>query len=270
MKRAATVAVLLATPLALGCPRVGGDPGTLDAPSGRVTFEVAGSPTSGQPPAFAVTACFWSGGTPALDGGPRAPCRGSTVGSCCVSGDDPGLDRQGCIDENVDVGPVQLLVNGAALGTVALASGRYALQPGAALAWKPGDRLEVRGGTNGFPAFDVTVAAASAPSLSQPSLGVGGALSFSRDQSLLFAWRPAAGAAGSEAWVSVTEPQTGALESVDCLSEGDPGQAVFSGAVLGSLPVGLGTAEVARESRALAGAIEIVSRGETEIAVQTQ
>ncbi|HUB06340.1 MAG TPA: hypothetical protein VMB50_05045 [Myxococcales bacterium] len=271
MKRAAINAFALA--LAAGCARApGAAPDALTAPAGRVTFELRSAPTSGLPPTFAVTACFWSGGeTPTLDGGSPTPCRGSVVSGCCLSDVDPGIDRQGCTDENVDVGPVQLLANGAVIGTASLTSGNYALSPGGSPSWKAGDRLEVRGGgTNGFPAFDVSVVAAAAPALSQPTVGAGTALAFARTQPLLFSWSPAATASSAETWISATEPQSGDLESADCFAPGNPGQASFPAGMLSNLPAGLGTAEVALENDAMAGPVEIVSRGETELAVQTQ
>ncbi len=40
--------------------------------------------------------------------------------------------------------------------------------------------------------------------------------------------------------------------------------------MLSNLPEGLGTAEISRENDAMGGPVEVVSRGETEIAVQTQ
>jgi hypothetical protein len=240
-----------------------------DSASGRVTFELRASPTSGLQPTFAVTACFWSGApAPSLDGGATVPCRGNLVGSCCVSDVDPGVDRQGCTDENVNVGAVQLLVNGSVAGTMALSSGNYLLAPGATLVWKPGDKLEVR--ASGADAFDATVSAVGAPALSQPALSVGQSLTFTRSQTLLFSWSPVVPASFAESWISATEPQTGDLQSADCFLPGDPGQASFPGDMLSNLPAGLGTAEVALENDALEGTVEVVSRGEAEIAVQTQ
>ncbi|MHB1847091.1 MAG: hypothetical protein ACYCWW_19890 [Deltaproteobacteria bacterium] len=272
----ALAALLLATPL--GCKNGNGGPdaGSIDGPTGLVTFAQHAPRSPGDPETYGINACFWSGISAAteaagIDAGVVAnPCQGTTEGGCCVSATDPGVTDTGCAEENLDVGPVEILIDGADIGTLHFDGGTYTLEALAPLAWHLNDRLEAKGGgVNGFPTFDVTVGAvapvavtAPAPTLALPVV--------SRDRALSVTWTPS-GDGYSDAWIEATDPTTGDLESVDCPAMGDVGRQLLSPAALGQLPAnGLGLIEVWHANRRSFGAIEAESRSVAESAMETR
>ncbi len=236
--------------------------GPVDGPAGRVTFAQT---VSGGAASYAVIACFWNGPAPAADGG--TSCRGASVAGCCVGERDPGLDERACPQANIDVGPVQLLDDGAPLGTLAMDGGSYAFAGDGGPSWRPGDRLEIRaGGTNGFPSFDVNVAAAAPP---VTALSAGSVPTIPRASGAGFSWsRGEAGACDD--WISTTDPSTGSFASAECERPGDPGQIAFPPATLQRLPAGPGTLELSRVNRTVVLGIAAVSRGQTEVAIVAQ
>ncbi len=253
------------------------DAGPVDGPTGLVTFAERAPASPGSQPTYRINACFWSGLSASaqaagVDAGTVAnPCPGNVQGGCCVSATDPGVTDDGCVEENLDVGPVDVIVAGTTVGTLHFRQGLYVFELREPLVWKANDALEVKGGgQNGFPTFDVTVGAVAPVTVTAPALPQAGLPLLSRDSALDVRWMPG-GASLSDAWVEVTDPQSGNLESVECPQQTDPGRQLIGPAALGQLPAaGLGLVEVWHANRAGAGAIEAESRAVAELPVQTR
>lgn len=265
--------------LAGACSHGYGDPssaGPVAVPNGRIRFSAMASLVAGETATFSVDGCFWSGlpggGSAAPgDGGSALPCAGSAIAGCCVGPTDPSLADLGCIEQNLDVGPVEFRLGGKVIAHLRFLPRGYALPPsGPPVRWSQGDRLEASGGgLNGFPSFDVTVEAAAPLILGNPPSLLGIPLAVDRTHDLALGWSPP-GAAISEVWIASTDPATGNLMSVVCPFANDSGTARLSIVALAHLPAGgLGALDLFHANRATEGHIVAESRASQRIAVET-